>query len=358
MQAGQHEVAGRDRHLGHDLRGRGAGRSFTGVFAMYWKRRAFEFAPRPSARRSAVQWTTWTPAPRAASARRAMFPSTGAAASARAGSCERSPTIPRWISCVTSAVCAGATSAAKSRPCQNHLRVAQRRFLVAEPEGIAQHGLRVLAEPRKAGERALGHARELHGFPDEHVAAAVGPRHLEQHVARRDVRVRGEVRGRVVRPRDDALGAASHASSRVLPAPASTAGRTTSSVCAAQPRASRSAGRRPTRGGRRGGRAARSGARGRPPSRTSRRRESPRTRRSCRTPPTTPAPHRPEERRHVRDREGRVEHGDVEVLPEAGTLALAQRGEDPDHGEERARDVSERARDDDGGGWPSLRFGS
>ena len=41
----------------------------------------------------------------------------------------------------------------------------------------------------------------------------------------------------------------------------------------------------------------------------------------------------------------RVEHGDVDVLAHAGALAVAQRGEDADRGEEAPRPMSPMAPD-------------
>ena len=53
--------------------------------------------------------------------------------------------------------------------------------------------------------------------------------------------------------------------------------------------------------------------------------------------------HRPEVRDDVGHRHQRVEHGDVDVLALAGAVAVAQRGEDADGGEQRGADVAERA---------------
>ena len=56
-----------------------------------------------------------------------------------------------------------------------------------------------------------------------------------------------------------------------------------------------------------------------------------------------PHAQRPEVRDDVGHRDHRVEHRDVDVLALAGALAVAQRGEDADHAEQRRADVAERA---------------
>ncbi len=53
--------------------------------------------------------------------------------------------------------------------------------------------------------------------------------------------------------------------------------------------------------------------------------------------------HRPEVHHEVGHGDHRVEHRDVDVLALAGAIAVAERGEDADGGEERARDVAEGA---------------
>src|SRR5918995_919689 len=82
------------------------GVSSTGDFCAPMNNRAFRFAPFRSARVSAVQWTTGTPAARAARARSAQCFTTPAfvASAASMGSAEVSPTTPFWTSCSTSAV--------------------------------------------------------------------------------------------------------------------------------------------------------------------------------------------------------------------------------------------------------------
>ena len=79
------------------------------------KRRPLVLAPLLSARRSAWQWITWTPAARAASISAASCGTTAAASLPRSGIEARSPITPRCISEVTSAVCSGAIRAARSR---------------------------------------------------------------------------------------------------------------------------------------------------------------------------------------------------------------------------------------------------
>ena len=87
----------------------------TGALRTPMNSRAFVLAPRPSARRYAVQCTTWTPAARAAGTRRPRFGSIStAAASASAGRAERAPTTPFCTSEVTIAVWVGATRAPRS----------------------------------------------------------------------------------------------------------------------------------------------------------------------------------------------------------------------------------------------------
>ena len=70
----------------------------TGDFRVAAKSRALVLEPRPSARRSAVQWTTRTPIRRAVSASCATCGTMGAAARAISGRTERSPITPRWHS--------------------------------------------------------------------------------------------------------------------------------------------------------------------------------------------------------------------------------------------------------------------
>src|SRR5438067_3557260 len=57
---------------------------------------------------------TRTPAARAARASRPVLPTAAAAATASSGSTEASPTTDRWHSDVINAVCAGATTSARS----------------------------------------------------------------------------------------------------------------------------------------------------------------------------------------------------------------------------------------------------
>ena len=77
---------------------------------------AFTAEPARSARNSAVQWTTRTPARRAAVASRAAFVMTlwDATSAARSGTAARSPMTPRCISIVSIAVWPGASSSTRS----------------------------------------------------------------------------------------------------------------------------------------------------------------------------------------------------------------------------------------------------
>ena len=77
---------------------------------------AFTAEPARSARNSAVQWTTRTPAARAARTSRAVLAITSRAATsvASSGMAAWSPTTPRCSSIVRTAVCSGARSAARS----------------------------------------------------------------------------------------------------------------------------------------------------------------------------------------------------------------------------------------------------
>src|SRR5215813_15169800 len=96
----------------------------TGDFRVAAKSRALLLDPRPSARRSAVQWTTRAPTDRATRASSATRGTIGAAALAISGRTERSPITPRWHSWVTRAVCAGVMSPARSRGIAAHLPLA------------------------------------------------------------------------------------------------------------------------------------------------------------------------------------------------------------------------------------------
>ena len=86
VEAAEHEVALDRSELGHDLHLGVPGSSATSLLRTAWNRRAFVFEPQPSARRSAVQWTTWAPAARAAVHRRAALAMAGRAAAASSGS--------------------------------------------------------------------------------------------------------------------------------------------------------------------------------------------------------------------------------------------------------------------------------
>ena len=68
--------------------------------------RAFRLAPLRSARVSAVQWTTGTPAARAAASQLGAVLHDAAffASAASMGNADSSPTTPFWTSCSTSAV--------------------------------------------------------------------------------------------------------------------------------------------------------------------------------------------------------------------------------------------------------------
>src|SRR5579884_173035 len=72
--------------------------------------------PSRSARNPAVQWTTVTPAGRTAASRRptAWSIPEDDAAPASSGKLERSPTTPRWISMVSTAVCRGCSRSVSS----------------------------------------------------------------------------------------------------------------------------------------------------------------------------------------------------------------------------------------------------
>ena len=319
--------------------------------------RALRFVPLLSARRSAMQWITCAPAARAASTSRAMLRERSRAPCfASSGSCERSPITPRWISWVTSAVCAGLTSSRRSSgigsllPDRSLLRAAprsRRRGAIARSRSTSSV---CSPRPRQRRDRALGEPRQLHRIADHEVGPLrVGARHLDQHVARRDVRVARDVLGagcsgpRRCRPRTARRAASSLVLSR---AHASSAGRITVSVWRAQPSRSRSADRRATPGGRAGAQSrsnmvlaehgddevavARGEARRRAPIEP-----GPRHRRG--------RAHRPQERQHVGHRDHRVEHRDVDVLAEAGGVAMAQRREHADHAR-RARSRCRRAR--------------
>src|SRR4051812_12379872 len=93
------------------------GDSCTGAFRTPANSRALRLAPVASSRVSAVQWKTGTPAARAATASAAQCGtrSTRAPAAASSGSTDGVPTTPFCTSWRTSAVCAGATSAVRSR---------------------------------------------------------------------------------------------------------------------------------------------------------------------------------------------------------------------------------------------------
>ena len=151
-----------------------------------------------------------------------------------------------------------------------------------EAELGAQHLVGVLADPRHPGLGTLGHLRQLHRVAGhEHgLVDAVGARHLDEHVPRRDVRV-GDHVGRVVaRARDDARRGelARRFELRALRRPRLDRGPDHRlEVRRPTRRASRSAGRRSTRDDRRARRASRTGARARSARRRSRRtRGSPR----------------------------------------------------------------------------------
>src|ERR1035437_6717616 len=76
----------------------------------------FTAVPARSGRNSAVQWMTFTPSDRAVETNRAVagMTPTRAAASASCGKALRSPTTPRWISMVSTAVWAGRQRSARS----------------------------------------------------------------------------------------------------------------------------------------------------------------------------------------------------------------------------------------------------
>ena len=52
--------------------------------------------------------------------------------------------------------------------------------------------------------------------------------------------------------------------------------------------------------------------------------------------------HRVEVRDEVGHRNGRIEHGDIDVLPFAGGVTVAKGGEHPDHAEQGGTDIAER----------------
>src|SRR5438094_3472127 len=147
------------------------------------KRRAFWFEPRPSARRTAVVWTTGTPARRAAAARRAMAGTTGAAARASSGRSEWSPITPRWHSLATSAACGGTRSAARatatsSRPLE----------VEAGVEGVAAR----VVEAERAGAEDLHHERAGRlRAPEDEALGEIQPHVL--HLAGDRVRERREL---------------------------------------------------------------------------------------------------------------------------------------------------------------------
>src|SRR5258706_4280583 len=132
------------------------GESLTSDFCTPPNKRALWFAPLRSSRVSAVQCTTAIPAARAARASRAQLPtrSTAAAASASAGKTDGEPTTPFWTSCNTSAVCSGATSAARS-------------------SGIGEE-IRGELEP---GDELVEQVGDLPRAREEHVEAATGRIH-------------------------------------------------------------------------------------------------------------------------------------------------------------------------------------